>query len=81
VGIEKFLYGYGFTNIAESANQGVRNRTRNVKWWQKAEQIERWTAAGLLETEKGFRCIKGYKQLSILVAALESPNTDNQQAA
>jgi len=69
------------TNIIESANQGTRDRTRNVKLWQDAGQIERWVAAGLLETEKGFRAIKGHRQMSILVAALESLRNKNRQAA
>lgn len=72
------------TNLLESANGGVRDRARNVKRWHlaKAEgQIERWTAAGLLETEKGFRAIRGYAQLSILVTALEMWGKKNQHIA
>jgi hypothetical protein len=30
----------------------------------------RWTAAGMLEATKGFRCLKAYKHLSALRAAL-----------
>lgn len=73
------------TNALESANQGVRNRTRNVKRWEfpKGAQnhTERWVAAGLLETEKGFRCIKGFRQIPILIAALESEQHEGKQAA
>jgi len=69
------------TNILESANQGVRDRTRNLKRWRKTgNHVERWVGAGLLETEKGFRAIKGYKQLPILIGALESLR-DGQRAA
>jgi putative transposase len=70
------------TNPLESANQGVRNRTRNIKRWQQTtDQTERWVAAGLLETEKGFRCIRGFRQLPILIAALESVQYESKQAA
>lgn len=73
------------TNALESANQGVRNRTRNVKRWQFPKgghhHTERWVAAALLETEKGFRCIKGFRQLPILLAALESGRKDRKEAA
>ena len=34
--------------------------------------LERWTASGLLEAEKGFRKIRGYKGLPKLVAALKA---------
>ncbi len=33
--------------------------------------ILRWTAAGLLEAEKGFRKIRGYKEMHSLIAALK----------
>jgi transposase-like protein len=73
------------TNALESANQGVRNRTRNVKRWEfpkGAQQLpERWVAAGLLETEKGFRAIKGFRQIPILIAALEAERHQKRQAA
>lgn len=69
------------TNILESANNGVRDRSRNVKRWRNGEQIERWTAAALLETEKKFRRIKGHKLLSMLIIALNNYKKRDQQAA
>jgi transposase-like protein len=70
------------TNMLESANNGVRDRTRNLKRWQNGRHAnaERWVGAGLLETEKGFRAIKGHKQLSILVGALESLRKQSEAA-
>ena len=70
------------TNLLESANNGVRDHTRNLKKWRTGRHAnaERWVAAGLLETEKGFRAIKGYKQLPILVGALESFREQSQAA-
>lgn len=69
------------TNIIESANNGVRDRTRNVKRWHDGMQRERWTAAALLETEKKFRRIKGYAHMPVLVTALESCSKQGTQAA
>jgi len=69
------------TNIIESSNSGVRDRSRNVKRWQDGEHVERWTAAGLLETEKSFRRIKGYRHLSVLSVALENDRRKRQSAA
>jgi len=69
------------TNIIESTNNGVRDRSRNVKRWRDGAHVERWTAAGLLETEKKFRRIKGCKHLSVLIAALNNYRKQKQQAA
>lgn len=69
------------TNIIESANNGVRDRTRNVKRWRDGMQVERWSAAALLETEKGFRRIKGYRHMEVLIAALDSHQNLETEAA
>jgi putative transposase len=61
------------TNLIESSNNGVRDRSRNVKRWRDGLHVERWTAAGLLETEKNFRRIKGYKHMPVLMASLNKP--------
>ena len=58
------------TNPIESAFEKVRMASRNVKRWRNGQQVLRWTAAGLLEAEKGFRRIKGYRQLPMLSEAL-----------
>jgi transposase-like protein len=47
------------TNPIESAFDKVRMASRNVKRWRNGQQVLRWTAAGPLEAEKGFRRIKG----------------------
>ncbi len=58
------------TNAIESAFDKVRVASRNVKRWRNGEQVLRWSAAGLLEAEKGFRRIKGYRELPVLAEAL-----------
>jgi transposase-like protein len=69
------------TNIIESANNGVRDRSRNVKRWRDGTQVERWTAASLLETEKGFRRIRGCAHMPVLIAALNNYRQQKKQAA
>src|SRR3989338_6487415 len=69
------------TNLIESSNNGVRDRSRNVKRWRDGKQIERWTAAGLLETEKKFLSIKGCKHMPVLVAALNNRKIQEHKAA
>lgn len=58
------------TNIIENMNGTIRQVTRNVKRWQDASMALRWTAAGMMEANKGFRRLKAYKQLPVLRAAL-----------
>lgn len=69
------------SNLIESSNNGVRDRSRNVKRWRDGKQIERWTAAGLLESEKKFRRIKGYMHMSVLIAALNNSRIQEHTAA
>ena len=69
------------TNIIESANNGVRDRSRNVKRWRDGGQVERWTAASLLETEKTFRRIRGCDHMPVLMAALNNSRKQEKEAA
>ena len=49
----------------------VRRTSRNVKRWQNGEMGLRWTAAGMLEAERQFRRIIGYRDLARLAVAIE----------
>jgi len=49
----------------------VRRSQRNVKRWSSGEMALRWTAAGMLEAERQFRKIIGYRDLATLVIAIE----------
>jgi transposase-like protein len=51
------------TNPIESCLSTVERVTRNVKRWRGGNQALRWTATGLLEAEKKFRRVKGYREL------------------
>ena len=59
------------TNPCESMIEIVRHTQRNVKRWSSGEMALRWTAAGMLEAEKQFRRIIGYRDLATLVVAIE----------
>jgi transposase-like protein len=69
------------TNIIESANNGVRDGSRNVKNWQGGTKVERWTAASLLDREKNFRAINGCKHMNALIVALENYTKPETEAA
>ncbi len=59
------------TNPCESMIEIVRRTQRNVKRWSSGEMALRWTAAGMLEAERQFRKIVGYRDLATLVVAIE----------
>jgi putative transposase len=58
------------TNPIESMLSISRERSRNVKRWRGGEMVLRWTAAGMLDAERSFRRVRGFKQLPKLQAAL-----------
>jgi transposase-like protein len=59
------------TNPCESMIECVRRTSRNVKRWQSGDMALRWTAAGMLEAERQFRRIIGYRDLAKLALAIE----------
>ena len=60
------------TNLIENLFGRVREIGRRVKRWQNGTMVLRWTAAGVLEAERGFRKLVGYRAMPILVAALRA---------
>lgn len=58
------------TNAAESLISRTRHVKRNVKRWRGGQMVRRWVAAGVLEAVKGFRRLKGHKEMPTLVTAL-----------
>jgi putative transposase len=59
------------TNPCESMIECVRRTSRNVKRWQSGDMALRWTAAGMLEAERQFPRIIGYRDLAKLALAIE----------
>ena len=59
------------TNPCESMIECVRRTSRNVKRWQSGEMGLRWTAAGMLEAQRQFRRVIGYRDLATLAVAIE----------
>jgi transposase-like protein len=58
------------SNPVESMISIARTTNRNVTRWRDGQMVLRWTAAGMLNAERSFRRIKGYKQMPQLVKAL-----------
>lgn len=65
------------TNIIENVMGTVRRVCRNVKYWRSPSMAMRWTAAAMMEANKGFRRLKAYKQLPALRAALNKQSQQN----
>jgi putative transposase len=59
------------TNPCESMIEIVRRTQRNVKRWSPGEMALCWTAAGMLEAERQFRKIIGYRDLATLIVTIE----------
>jgi len=64
------------TNPIESMLSICRERGRNVKRWRGGEMALRWTAAGMLDAERSFRRVKGFRDLAALQAALRRQAAD-----
>ena len=60
------------TNAIESLISRARHVKRNVKRWRGGQMVLRWTAAAILEAVKGFRRLKGHKDMPKLIAALRA---------
>ncbi|MEK7791351.1 MAG: hypothetical protein AAB309_06970 [Deltaproteobacteria bacterium] len=53
------------TNAIESMfSTGPRKIFRNVKQWRNSKQRQRYLALGLMEAEKRFRKLKGYRSIN-----------------
>jgi putative transposase len=59
------------TNIIESPNAGIREKTGRVTRWRDGQMVLRWTASALLTLEKRMRRIMGHQQLWMLEAKLQ----------
>ena len=69
------------SNPIESCFSIVEKVARNVKRWRAGDHALRWTATGLLEAEKKFRRVKGYRELELLQRKLNPSLTQQVQVA
>ena len=68
------------TNPIESAFSMVRDQTRRVKNWRSSpDQVLRWSAATLLDAERRFRKIKGFRELEQLEENLKKITIDKKK--
>jgi transposase-like protein len=60
------------TNPIESANSVCMSALRRVRNWQKSDMVLRNMAAGFMEAERGFRRVKGFRQIPFLLQTLKN---------
>jgi putative transposase len=68
------------TNIIENLIGKVRQVSGRVKRWRSGQMTVRWTAAAVLEAERGFRRVKGYDSMGKLIAALQKHDAQLSRA-
>ena len=60
------------TNSIENSIRNMRRLLGRVtRWRAQTEMASRWMACAMLEAEKGFRRIQGYRQMGLLIEALD----------
>lgn len=62
---------FSTTNPVENLNGRIRTTARRVKRWDDGTMILRWVLVGVLEAARGFRRLKGHKDIKALVARLK----------
>ena len=67
------------TNAIENLNSGIATYSKNVKRWQGGLMVVRWVSAAIVEAEKKFRRVQGWRDIEKLVQALTA--IEQQQEA
>lgn len=60
------------TNPIENLQGTLKRVSRNVKRWRGGSMAVRWAVSGLLEAQKKFRRVKGFREMPQFIAALEA---------
>jgi putative transposase len=67
------------TNPIESLFATVRECEGNIKRYRGSRMAQRWLAAVLLHSEKGFKRTKGYTEIAAVVATIESQQAESKK--
>jgi len=71
LGIEEAFYRrLRTTNPIENLNGLIAHYTRNVKRSRDGQMVLRWIGTALHEARRGFRAVRGYRDLKLLTSAL-----------
>ncbi len=69
------------TNAIENLNSGIATYSKNVKRWQGGSMVVRWVSAAIVEAEKKFRRVHGWRDIEKLVRALALIGDKEEAAA
>ncbi len=73
LGIEGTLYRkLRSTNAIENLNSRIATYSKNVKRWRGGSMVVRWVSAAIVEAEKKFRRVQGWRDIEKLVTALKA---------
>ena len=67
------------TNPIENLNGLIGHFIRNVRRWRDGQMLVRWVAAGLQETRRSFRRLRGHADLPALIRALDQRTLDSRK--
>jgi putative transposase len=67
------------TNAIENLNGLVAHFVRHVRRWRDGRMLVRWIAAGLQEVGRGFRRLRGHRDLAALIRALDRTAMDSRE--
>jgi transposase-like protein len=82
LGIEGTLYRkLRSTNGIENLNSGIAAYSKNVKRWRGGSMVVRWVSAAIVEAEKKFRRVQGWRDIEKLVRALTVIEAKEEAAA
>ena len=70
-GLDEALYRtFRTTNPIENLNGSIAQLHANVKRWRDGQMVLRWIGAALTEASRGFRAVRGYRDMKRLTTAL-----------
>lgn len=67
------------TNAIENLNGLVGHFVRNVRRWRNGRMLVRWIATALHEATRSFRRLRGHRDLSALIRALDRETLDSRK--
>ena len=69
------------TNAIENLNSSIASYSKNVKRWEGGRMVVRWVSASIVEAEKKFRRVQGWKEIQTLVRALDALHPQEEATA
>ena len=69
------------SNPIENCFSSTRHLCRNVRRWRGDDMAVRWAGTMLLEAEKKFRRVRGFREMPFLVSALRKEDVDSRRAS